>query len=275
MIRLSLKRLGAVALAVPLALFGASAFAMPTQLGFAIDGSGSISGTEFNTQISGLSSAFNVVPTDSSVEVTIVQFSSFAQLEIGPLVIDSVATRNSLINQTQMITQIGGGTTPGTAINLLTAELTGSANFGGDSLINLSTDGGFSLNAAQNSANSAKGAGIDALTAEGIGFGAALNNLRDLVFGPMTNPGDGSGEILATDAAPGNPLDPGVNPWVVPVSDFSAFGPVIQSKLQAVVVVDVPVPASVAFLLVGIVGLAASQVLQRRRRQTGPVAATA
>ena len=271
MFRFGLTRLKALALSVPLALASASAFAAPTQLGFAIDGSGSINSTEFSTQRQGLANAFGALPTDSSVEITVVQFSSSQRLEVGPLLIDSVATRNSLVTQTNAIGQLGGGTDPELAIDRLTSEMTGSSNFGGDSIINLSTDGGFSLSPALTSANAAKAAGIDALTGEGIGSGANLNNLQSLVYGPNTNPNDGSGQILATDATPPNPLATGVNPWVVPVSDFNAFGPVIQSKIQAVV--DVPAPATLILTLAGIAGLAATRIGRRRQSATALAAA--
>lgn len=267
MIRLGSKFSRALALAVPLAFAGVSAAAAPvTQLGFGIDGSGSVSSSDFSTQINGLSSAFGVLPTDSTVEVTVVQFSSSAQTEVGPTLIDSASTRSSIITQTNNITQTGGGTDPEDAIDKLNSELTGSSNFGDDSIINISTDGGFTVSPAQTAAQNAKDDGIDALTGEAIGTGADQQALADIVFGPNSDPGDGSGQILAEDASPPNPLASGVDPWVVPVSDFDTFGDVIQAKLQASVPgTPVPVPPTVLLLLSGIVAVAASRVLQRRR----------
>lgn len=262
------RRRGAILaalLAIPAALFASSASALPTQLGFAIDGSGSINGTEFATQRSGLANAFGALPTDSSVEITVVQFASGAQLEVAPLLIDSVATRNALVTAVQGIGQTGGGTVPETAIDLLTAQMTASANFGGDSIINLSTDGGFFLPPAVTSATNAKAAGIDALTAEAIGSGASTSNLLDMVFNPFNAPGVNS-QLLATDASPPNPL---TNPaWVVPVSSFAAFGPVVQAKIQAVT--GIPTPGTLGLMVFGLIG---AGLAMRGRRSVKPAMA--
>jgi hypothetical protein len=261
----SLKKLALGALATSALLWGTVTQAIPTQIGIAIDGSGSINSTEFATQRNGLASAFAALPTDSSVEITVVQFSSGAVTEISPVVIDSVATRDALVASTNAITQIGGGTVPGTAIDLLTSLMTSSANFGGDSIINLSTDGGFYLPDAKASAEAAKAAGIDALTAEAIGSGADTGNLLQMVYNPSSNPGDGSAVLLATDASPPNPLTSPA--WVVPVSNFAAFGPVLDAKIQAIVQPKpVPEPNVLYLLGIGLLAWVFSVRVVRRRR---------
>lgn len=249
-----MRRVPALAALAALAFAGGQASAaVITQIGIAIDGSGSIGSADFSTQRSGLATAFGALPTDGTVEITVVQFASSAQLEIGPVVVDSVATRNTLVANTNAISQTGGGTVPGTALDLLTAQMTASANFDGgavDSIINLSTDGGFSVSPAVAAAVSARAAGIDALTAEAIGPFAATDNLLDMVFNPTTAPNTGGGVLLATDASPPNPLTSA--PWVVPISDFNAFGPVIDAKIQAIVAPpQVSEPGTAALLLLG------------------------
>lgn len=262
-----LKLIWAFVLALPLALasMGASA-AVITQLGFAIDGSGSINPTEFNTQRTGLANAFGALPTDGSVELTLVQFASSAQLEIAPTVI-TAGNLASVQAQVNSIIQTGGGTVPGNAVDLLTAQMTGSANFNGgsvDSIINLSTDGGFFLPSAITSAENSKAAGIDALTAEAIGPGASTSNLLSMVYNPSSNPNDGSATLLATDANPPNPL---TNPaWVVPVSNFAAFEGVVTAKIQAVAPTPVPEPGILALLAIGLIALG---VVRVRRNQDG------
>lgn len=241
-----------------------------TQLGFAIDGSGSVNGTEFDIQRSGLANAFSALPTDGSVELTLVQFSSSARVEIAPTVI-TAANLPTIQTQVNAIAQIRGGTAPGTAIDLLTAEMTGSGNFADgavDSVINLSTDGGFSLSRALTSTNAAQAAGIDAMTAEAIGAGANVNNLLAMVFNPNSTPGDGTSVLLGEDASPTNPfVDPA---WVVPVSDFEAFGPVVSAKIQAIVPgpgpISVPEPGALSLLALALAGL--SLTSWRRRQST-------
>ena len=262
----ALRKFALGAIASTALVWGGVANALPTQLGIAIDGSGSVSSADFAIQKNGLSAAFAALPVDSSVEITLVQFASGAQIEAGPVVIDSLATRDALVASTNAIVQTQGGTNPAAAINALTNAMTGSTSFGGDSIINLSTDGGFGLSSALTSANAAKAAGIDALTAEAIGPGAGTSNLLAMVYNSNSNPNDGSSVLLPSNSAPGNPL---TNPaWVVPVTSFTAFGPVIGSKIQAIVgpPTAVPEPGAIALIGIGMLALVFSQAFSRRRR---------
>jgi len=221
--------------------------AAPTQLGFAIDGSGSIGPADFTLQTGGLAAAFAALPTDSTVEVTIVQFASGSVLEQAPLLIDSPATRTALIATTNAITQTGGGTNIPAGVAQLTTQMTGSANFDPasttQSFINVSTDGVSSgdLNAA---GTAAVAAGIDSISAEAVGSGANPNLLLPLVR-PLPNVG-----ILPADSAPPNPLNGG---WVLPITNFNSFAPAIASKIQ--VIVNTPEPASLAVFAIGLLGL--------------------
>jgi len=180
---------------------------------------------------------------------------------------DFAIQRDGLASALATFTRIGGGTRLDRAINLLTSEMTGSANFGGDSIINVSTDGDFTASIAVTAAADAKAAGIDAITAEAIGPSAGTSNLMRVVYGPGSNPDDGSAVLLAANAAPENPLTSA--PWVVPVTDFTAFGGVLNAKIQAIVVPPsaVPEPGALALLGIGMLGFAGCHRRNRRRRQ--------
>ena len=244
--------LGAFALAAS----SVAVHAIPvTQMGFAIDQSGSISGAEFNLMRGGFASAFASLPTDSSIEVSVVKFGSATQTVFPATVINSAATRTALIAAINGMTQIGGGTNMSSGINALTTLLTGSGNFADPlsrALINVSTDG-FPNSQSNTAAASAAAlaAGIDGLTAEAIGPSSGTGFLRTIVFNPQG--GLGTGVILAQNAAPPNVLT-AANAWVVPVSNFSAFGAVINSKITAIT--GVPEPASIFLLGLGLIGLA-------------------
>jgi hypothetical protein len=199
-----------------------------------------------------LAAALASLPTDSSVEVTVVQFATGQRLETGPTLVDSAITRAALVAAINAITQLGGGTNPEQGVDRLVTEMTGSANFGGDSIINLSTDGGFGFTDALASAVAAQAAGIDALTAEAIGPGANTTNLLGMVYNPGTAPNDGNAVLLAVDASPPNPLTSAAS-WVVPVSGFAAFGPVVDSKVRAIT--GVPEPTALALFAMALLGL--------------------
>ena len=263
----ALRKLWTMLVALPLLFGSGAAFSMATQLGFALDGSGSVSFNDFIIQRDGLAQAFNAIPTDSTVQVTVVQFASTARVELAPTLIDSAATLANVIAQVQGIGKIGGGTNASAALDLLTAQMTGAAT-GGDSLINLSTDG-IIINAGTFStiaaAQRAKAAGIDSVTAEAIGQFANTGNLLQVVYGPTTNPNDGSAVLLPQNSANiPNPLAGGA-PWVLPVSNFAAYGPAVQAKIQAIVVPPQPVsePGTLAMLGLGLLG---AGFAARRRR---------
>jgi hypothetical protein len=230
-----------------------------TQLGFTMDGSGSISAANFTLMKNGYAAAFAGLPIDGSVEVTLVQFAGGGTVvEIAPTVITSVADRTALIAAVNAITQNFGGTPMAAGIDLTRSVMTGSANFNGGavtSIINIATDGAPDSGAATvTAALNAEAALIDALTAEAIGTGASTTFLSSIVFGPtcVLCPTPGGGTVLALNAAPPNPITS--NPWVVPVSDFNAFGDVIDAKIQAVVN-PTPEPGSLGLLAAALAGL--------------------
>lgn len=240
--------------------------AVVTQLGFLVDASGSIGTSNFNTMRAGYIAALNAMPTDGSVEVTLVAFANSTTTVIAPTVL-TAATLPGMVTSINNFAYVGGGTATDLGINAITAAMLGSSNFsfGLNSIINLATDGvPNSQSAAVNAALAARNRGIDAMTAEAIGnFNSA--GLLNMVFSPLTTAGTvGGGVLLPLNTAPTNPMTS--QPWVLPVNNFADFGDALLAKVEAITQ-PVPEPGALA-----LVGLALACVALTRRR-VAPTAA--
>jgi hypothetical protein len=209
-----------------------------TQLGFVIDSSGSIDATEWNFQRTGLANAISAtVPTDSSIEITVVQFGSVASQIVAPTLIDSAATLAAVTGAISTAAQGGGSTNMTAGLNLVTSLVTGSPLFGtGNELMNVSTDG-FVNNptTAAAAATAMAAAGIEGLSAEGI-TGANLAFLQSIVF-----PGVSPGPIVTAGTVP-NPLTQG---FVIEVATFADYEAAVTEKIGQVTNV-IPEPGSAA-----------------------------
>src|SRR6056297_3254989 len=214
------------------------------ELCLALDGSGSVSATDFDLQLEGYASAIensNIVPRNSSVSIIVVQFSSAAQLELGPVLIDGAATAQTLANDIRNITQLDSLTDIASSIDECTSQFQYLSGF--RQIIDISTDGQDSSTVVT--------AGVDAINALGVGSGIDTTQLESLV-----RPQPASA-----------PPEPG---FVVTVTDFASFTPAIEAKIQAEVTGGgpaTPVPAMMPFgLLVLILGVLALSVLTINRR---------
>lgn len=108
----------------------------PTQMAILLDGSGSISDSDWHIMLSGLAESLrrnNTIPRDESVELTVIQFGgwenmrAWAQVEIPPTIIDQT-NYNTIANNIENIEQLEGGTAMSCAINLASDILSGDPN---------------------------------------------------------------------------------------------------------------------------------------------------
>lgn len=247
-------KLAGVVLAGTMAFGSGQALAV-TDLGFMIDGSGSVGVTDFALQTGGLANALaNAgIPTDGSHRITVVQFTgggtTAAGFGVAPTLINNAADLASVVAQVNAITQIGGGTSFTAAINTAVSAITSQPGYDPNDtqILNLVTDGfapeptGAVINAMAQ--------GIDGLSAEAVGAGASTTVLANTVFpvpGVVLNAGD--------------PIpDPLVQGFVIRVNSFADFAPAILAKVQRIVQppTGLPEPGTLVLMLVGLLGLGA------------------
>ena len=199
-----------------------------------LDGSGSIYPDEWNTEINGLHDAI-LSPAcfpDCYVELTVIQFASFlpgfAVTEVAPTVITD-SNRLAIANDVLSITKSSGNTPIEAGIDLAVDELTSSPYFASaqKQIINISSDVGeyvVDFNATEIARDNAIAAGIDEISAEGLGDirPVDIDWLRDEIVYPQ--PGS---------IAP--PFTPG---WVYEVGiDAAKFTEAICHKIS-----PVPIP---------------------------------
>lgn len=257
----SLKKLAAGFAVVAMGAMSSSAFAL-TQLGFALDESGSMGAANYTLEKAGLAAALGALPTDGSIEITVVSFAAGTQTLVAPTILDAttLAGIQAAINAD---TYTRGSTNTAGVINSLTSLLTGSANYvaSDPTLINISTDGvpccGNNAQANAVAAGAAAmAAGIDSISFEVIGGDAAsVMAAAQIAFpGPVNILPIDSTTILYPSAANGS--------FVVPISNINAYAPVILAKVQSVA--QVPVSGSLSLLALGIVALGAARVRKSR-----------
>lgn len=210
-----------------------------------VDGSGSIAPGDFTIQLEGLASAIEdggIVPQDSTITASVVQFSSSATVEVAPTLIDGQTTADNIAAQIRAITQIGAGTRIDLGIDSCTAQF----NAGADrQTIDLSTDGA-STGDPVAAADAAVTAGVDVINALGVGAGVDQSQLEAIVRPQPASqiPEDG---------------------FVLLVEDFDEFSDAIAQKLFAEVggggarVAEVPTLTTWMLLLLalglGVLGL--------------------
>lgn len=211
------------------------------QLGLCLDGSGSIASGSWSIITSGVANAIrNNLPHDGSVELTVVQFSDTASVEISPTLIDSAAVAETLATTVEGLTQMAGMTAMADGLYLTWDTMQNSARFlpGLTQVINVATDGApneilsytppASWGTPPGSAaadvtyvrNNAVLEGLDEIDAEGIGVSAStLEWMRTGLVWPQ----------------PGNIAPPFTPGWVQEVADATEFTDAVAQKFERLV----------------------------------------
>ena len=204
------------------------------QVAFLVDGSGSISITEWNLMVDGLASSIEdpaVLPHNGQVELWVIEFAGdLATLEVGATVIDSLATAQSVADYLRNSMVKRGGFTPtGEALKMAKEELVAHMDTSARQFINLITNGHpqpetTEVPKAIAERNAAIAAGIDEIDSEAIGVTTEwLDWLRDEIVYP--EPG-----VIA----PPYPEPPGSQGWVRLVETFEELHEAIKDKFERI-----------------------------------------
>jgi uncharacterized protein YegL len=177
------------------------------QLCIALDGSGSISSSNFSLMKTGLADALRdttIVPRDGSVQISVAQFGDVTRTEIAPTIINSDAVATSFASQIEAIAKVEGGTPMDQAINQCASLLNKSCP--GRQVINIVTDGEPNDATATVTARvNAVAAGVDEVNAEAVAAPqSAFLFLRDQLVWPQPGveapPFISGGFVIRTDS---------------------------------------------------------------------------
>ena len=173
-----------------LLILSGSLFAAPSvSVTFVMDESGSVSSSNFQLENQGFINALNGLPTDGSVEISIVGFASSSQTIQSPTVLTS-ANFNTVKAALEANVQNSGGTNMSGAINHAAGLL--NPSYAATKIICLSTDGApNSSSATTTAATNAKNSGIT-LSPVGIGLNSSGKTFLDSIASnpPIPNPTD-------------------------------------------------------------------------------------
>jgi hypothetical protein len=269
-----LKRLASAAALSIAAMFGAApSHAAVIDLGFVLDGSGSVTTSQYNQARTALASALAQIPTsgDNQYRLAVTSYGS-GQVTIIPPTIVTAANIASLQAVVSNAAKAGGGTDTAGAITWITNLFASTAGgLGATTLINITTDGvPNSQAAAENAALAAFNAGVDGISFEAVGTGvssvSALANMARIAG--LGTSGDATTGVVVNDlSAIPNATTTG---FVIPVSSFEGYQAAIAAKIGQIVIDTgggptdpnvIPLPAGLPLLLVGLGALA---VVRRR-----------
>ncbi|OLS52898.1 vWA domain-containing protein [Rhodovulum sulfidophilum] len=198
-------------------LFGAgTASAAVIDLGFVLDGSGSVSPYDFDSATAVLSAAPSKIPTsgDNEYRVAVTSYGLSSYTVVPPTV---VTAANIASIQSTMLTAYkdGGGTDTAGAITYIT-DLFLDDGLGDTTLINITTDGTpNSQYLTENAALAANTAGVDGISLEAVGSGVsspyALSNMARIAGLGTSGDADAAGRSGRLRFRPA-PSDGGLRP---------------------------------------------------------------
>lgn len=179
---------------IALLTVASSASAVTLELGLGIDGSGSISSSDFDLQLDGYSDAFSdpdffsgvVEPSRfDNIAVGVYQFgggffSPAVEEEISFTTIENQSDADALASDILNINQNGGGTPLTDAVNTITNDINNNGIDSDRQVIDFSTDGAPNDESASiAAADDARANGIDAINSLGVGSGVDISFLED------------------------------------------------------------------------------------------------
>ncbi|MEM3383304.1 MAG: VWA domain-containing protein [Nitrososphaerales archaeon] len=204
-----------------------------TQIGLCIDGSGSISISNWNIIKSGIANAVqDTLPKDGSIELTIVQFGgTTARVELSPTIITE-SNVGSVVNKINAMSKMGGTTPMAAGLSLIWNTMRNSPNFATakKQIINLITDGNPNVPSPSSNArsqvisvrNTAVSQGLDELDVEAIGTNVDINWLKNVAY---------PNGVIVSISDP-TPWPAG---WVLPISKFEDFSVAISKKFEMII----------------------------------------
>lgn len=237
-----MNKLYAAAAAAALAAVPTGAQAATVELALLIDGSGSISSSNFALQRNAYASVLadiTALPTDGTVAIGVWQFATGVQQVFAMQEITG-ANIGALLAAINAMTQLNGSTNISGAIDTATAAIFGNLVTSTRQVIDVSTDGQNNIGNLGTSRANALAAGIDQINCIGIGAGATCA-----------------------------PVQGGTGSFSLQADSFDDFEAALRLKIVREVTGAIPEPSTWAMLILGFGAVGAT--MRRRQRQTARV----
>lgn len=240
-----------VALGLGVLLFTAKAQGALIDLGFGLDESGSVGGSNYEIEKQGLANALAQIPTSGpdQYRISVVAFST----DVDDLVLPTILTAGNLATiQAAIIADTFDGSTTNIqgAIQRLVDLTNNAGGVGGTSLMNISTDGVPQPATDPNTDRAiAISAGWDSISAEAIG-NIDLSYLEALVHP----------QPAFTTSDPNALPDPLTQGFVLQVDNFSDYEGAIAAKVERII--RAPIPGTLALFAIATLGAGAARMLR-------------